>query len=354
MDRIANEKGYVWTEVFLIKYFFKEYMYMDFAVPKHNTPAATLIKNYKNKRSGKVSVSRREIQQRFNGMEWRHQKQILLAFINAGATDREWACKKMFAFWDNSFIPVVKELWEQYQEFSLSWLILRYFPKEYIKQNMDRLSQGRNYYYLCQRLIDEDGFEVDKNRLYESDMIQLFKITKKKVTDEEISEVFFSMIRKICNGEYRSSYMYDWDKDYCVYNDWSILCNRKVRDILYDIDFLLCRKSLADAINMWSNRIVTEVKESNEYRMLRQMEKHGQNIQTEFIALIKKYCLKHLDLYDVDKEYKSTTILDSKINAQTEDSNTQQNVLKKMQMDNPSVNRLVDSLSLELMEQLPF
>lgn len=327
---------------------------MDFAVPKHNTPAATLIKNYKNKRSGKVSVSRREIQQRFNGMDWRHQKQILLAFISAGAADREWACRKMFAFWDNSFIPVVKTLWEQYQELPLSWLILRYFPKDYLKQNICRLSHGRNYYYLCQRLIDEEGFEVDKNRLYESDMIQLFKITKKKVTDEEISEVFFSMVRKICNGEYRSSYMYDWDKDYCSDNEWSILCNRKVRNILYDIDFCLCRSSLAAAIRMWSDRMVKEVKEGNEYRIIRQMEKHGQNIQTEFIALIKKYCLKHLSLFDVDKEYKPILMHERQTCSQPKDLVNQYNVLNNMQIDNPAVEKLVDSFALELMEHIPF
>lgn len=63
---------------------------MDFKVPKHNTPAATLIRNYQNRKSGKVTVSRREILQRFNGMEWRHEKKILLAFINTSASDREW------------------------------------------------------------------------------------------------------------------------------------------------------------------------------------------------------------------------------------------------------------------------
>ena len=161
---------------------------MDFKVPKHNTPASTLIKNYQNKKSGKVTVSRREIQQRFNGMEWRHQKKILLAFINACNSDREWASRKMFAFWDNSFVPVVRSLWEQNHEMSLSWLILRYFPKDYLKQNMACLSKGRNYYYLCQRLIDEEDFTIDKERIYESDMIELFKIMKKPVSDEEISE----------------------------------------------------------------------------------------------------------------------------------------------------------------------
>lgn len=45
---------------------------MDYKAPKHNTPAATLIRNYENKKSGKVTVSRREIQHCFNGIDWAH------------------------------------------------------------------------------------------------------------------------------------------------------------------------------------------------------------------------------------------------------------------------------------------
>ncbi len=115
---------------------------MDFKAPKHNTPASTLIKNYSNKKSGKVTVARYEIQQRFNGMEWIHQKKILDAFIQGTNSDREWASRIMFKCWDKSFIPVVKTLWEQYHERPISWLIIRYFPIEYIRQNMDSLSEG--------------------------------------------------------------------------------------------------------------------------------------------------------------------------------------------------------------------
>ena len=327
---------------------------MEFKVPKHNTPAATLIKNYQNRKSGKVTVSRREIQQRFNGMEWRHQKKILLAFINAGAADREWASRKMFAFWDNSFIPVVKSFWEKYHEMPLSWLILRYFPKDYLKQNLDSLSQGRNYYYLCQRLIDEEDFHLDKNRLYESDIIELFKISKKKVTDEEIADVFFSMLRKICRGEYKSAYMYDWDNDYSSRYGWSILVNIKVRYILSEIEFSLSRKGLADAIHMWNRKIAKEVKESNEYRIIRQMEIQGQNMQPEYHDLTKKYSLKHLGLYDIDKENELNPLLDNRIIVPKLDLVSQYSILNNMKIENPAIEKLVNSFNLELLEQVPF
>jgi hypothetical protein len=64
---------------------------MDFKAPKQNTSIATLIRNYQNKKSGKVVESRREIQRRFKCLDWAHQKKMLLALINASATDRDWA-----------------------------------------------------------------------------------------------------------------------------------------------------------------------------------------------------------------------------------------------------------------------
>jgi hypothetical protein len=79
---------------------------------KRNTPIATLIRNYINKKSGKVSESREEIQWRFNWLDWKDQKKILNAFLESGKSDREWAYGKVLDFWDDSFLPKVKELWE--------------------------------------------------------------------------------------------------------------------------------------------------------------------------------------------------------------------------------------------------
>ena len=41
----------------------------------------------------------------------------------------------MFTHWDDSFIPIVKEIWEKYYEAPLSWVVIRYLPIDYIKEN---------------------------------------------------------------------------------------------------------------------------------------------------------------------------------------------------------------------------
>ena len=87
---------------------------MMFEQKKRNTPTVTLIKNYQNKRGGKVGEARKEIKRRFDYLDWVHQKKILAAFLESGKADREWVYPKLLSNWDHSFEPKVKEVWEQY------------------------------------------------------------------------------------------------------------------------------------------------------------------------------------------------------------------------------------------------
>lgn len=70
---------------------------------KRNTPIARLIKDYIDKKSGKVSESRKEIQWRFKYLDWKDQKKIILAFLNSGKTDRQWGYSMALDLWDKSF-----------------------------------------------------------------------------------------------------------------------------------------------------------------------------------------------------------------------------------------------------------
>ena len=131
---------------------------MKFKQRRHNTPVATLLRNFVNKQSGKVVDSRKEIQWRFDCLDWKDQKKILFAFLASGKSDREWAAKKLTVFWDPCFEKVVSDLWEQTGDDILAWPITRYFPTDYLKANSDRLGTGRNYHTLCLRLAYEKDF----------------------------------------------------------------------------------------------------------------------------------------------------------------------------------------------------
>ncbi len=77
---------------------------------KRNAPIAQLIKDFANKKSGKVTESRVEIKRRFEFLDWKVQKKILTVFLNSGKSDRQWAYSRALDNWDKSFEPKIKEL----------------------------------------------------------------------------------------------------------------------------------------------------------------------------------------------------------------------------------------------------
>ena len=108
-------------------------------------PIATLIKNYVDKKSGKVSEARDEIKWRFRAQDWTVQKKILAAFLEGGKTDRRWAYSELLDLWDNSFEEKVKELWEKYHEDRCKWVVIRYLPLDYVRQNMQNFVDELSY-----------------------------------------------------------------------------------------------------------------------------------------------------------------------------------------------------------------
>lgn len=169
-----------------------------FKTKKRNTPIATLIKNYVNKKSGKVSDSRDEIQLRFDYLDWKDQKKIILAFLESGKTDRQWAYSKVLDYWDKSFEPKIKELWEQLYEDKCAWVVIRHFPLEYLSQNIDMFTGDRDYYFVCLRLAEDKDFVIDKDRLSLTDYLAVLYHTDRSITDEEAMDIPYIIVHKLC------------------------------------------------------------------------------------------------------------------------------------------------------------
>ena len=176
---------------------------MDYEKRKHNAPISTVIKNYLDKGGGKVVASRKEIEWRFNALDWRYQKQIIFAFLQSGKMDREWAYKKLYAFWDDCFIPVLQDLWEQHHEIKLSWLIIRLFPVEFLKNNFESLNVDRNYFLLCTRLFDSPCFTVNKALLNEWELLKIKRLMGEPITIGYAKDLFFHIVYKYCKGAYK-------------------------------------------------------------------------------------------------------------------------------------------------------
>ena len=268
---------------------------MEYEKRKHNAPIATVIKNYLDKKGGKVSKARDEIKYRFFALDWRYQKKILPAFLCSCKSDRDWASRQMFTHWDNSFIPIVKEMWENYHEVPLSWVVIRYLPIDYIKKNMDILSAGRNYFFICKRLIDDSEFRVDKERLYESDYLSLLILQKCEILPVVAWGLFYTQIRKICLGEYKVRI-----DDLTFYSERgtdviSIFNCPIVKSMLYTINRDLNMPELYKQLNRWIDDVSEDVMKSRGWFLLNYCGLTSTARNKIYLLLMRKYCYEHLD-----------------------------------------------------------
>ncbi len=268
---------------------------MEYKKRKHNTPIATVIKNYLDKDGGKVTVSRNEIDWRFNALDWRYQKQILFAFLQSGLSDRKWAYKKLYAFWDDCFIPVLQDLWEQYHELQLSWLVINFFPIEYLKKNMDVLNAGRNYFFICKRLISDSEFRVDKERLYESDYLSLLVLQKYDVSPVVVWRLFYTQIRKICLGEYKvriNDLKFYSERGTDVISIFNCSIIKSMLETIYsDLHMFELHKQL----NKWIDEVSEDVMRSREWFLLNNCDLIYTIQNKMALILMRKYCYEHLD-----------------------------------------------------------
>lgn len=162
-----------------------------------NNPIATVIKNYTNKNSGKVTDSRNEIQRRFFGLDWKDQKKIMATFLDAGAADRNWAYSRLLDLWDASFEKKVQELWETYHEEKCYWVMIRHFPKEYLRKHIDQFNEGRDYYFICRRLAEDSGFVIDKDKLSKTDYLMALSHADRHIDDSEATDTLYEIVRDI-------------------------------------------------------------------------------------------------------------------------------------------------------------
>lgn len=161
---------------------------------KRNKPVATLIKQYCDKQSGKVSDARRELHWRFNYLDWNQQKKIILAHLESCQSDRDWIYPRLLRLWDDSFELKVKELWEAYKEPRCSWVVIRHLPKSYVMEHLDELMSGRNYYFMCLRFGEQDDFVIDKEKLSPSDYLTVMNMTYRDISDEDALDSLYRIV----------------------------------------------------------------------------------------------------------------------------------------------------------------
>ena len=144
---------------------------------KFNQPIKRLLRDFENKKSGKVVESRREIRRRFDCLDRSHQVKFLMACFLSCKSDRELAYEEVSRHWDPRFKEVIANLWFNYHEDGATRCIVKHFPLEFVVQEIQGLDGRETYYDLCLRLCPYYKFEIDKDRLTPLQVLSLYTKT---------------------------------------------------------------------------------------------------------------------------------------------------------------------------------
>ena len=239
-------------------------------IRRHNTPVATLIKNYVDKKSGKVTVSRKEIQWRFWALDRKDQKTILAAFLEAGKEDRHWAYKQLLDYWDSSLGNKIKELWEMYHEQRCKWVVIRYLPLDYVRQNMQDFTEDRDYYFVCLRLAKDKDYVIEKEKLSLTDYFAVLYHTGREFDENSKSR----------------------DSDT---TSWFFPVNlQDIRLAIYYLEKADCCKPVL-AFEEWSDKVKKAMKDSQEYKRLHAHPFVDYDYERRKLDILRKYAYMALD-----------------------------------------------------------
>ena len=323
---------------------------------KRNTPIVTLIKNFVNKRSGKVTGSREEIQRRFDYLDWKDQKKIIMAFLDSGKKDRQWAYSKTLDYWDKSFEPKMQELWESLHEEKSSWTVIRYFPVEYLSKNIEKFTEERDYYFVCLRLAKDKAFEIDRSKLSNTDYLAVLYHTGRSIEEKDAGSLLYENVHNICLD---CDPYFALDK-YASVSKGTIISPisfKKVSLALYYIK-KLGLSSLASEFEQWNKKVMESEFESPEFKAIPIYDIDEVAYIHQMIHIARKYAYLALD-----KKYKKPSdpsieeMLKPKewyyvANEPKEKGEDAPEVvydpsaLKEMMENNPALGKLVNSLAL--------
>lgn len=322
-----------------------------------NRPVATLIKEYTERRKGKLSSARRELQRRFDYLDYNQQKKILLAHLMSSMTDRQWAYPRLLNYWDVSFIAPVLNVWEEYHEPRCSWAIVRYFPKDYIIDHFEELASiGRNYYHMCLRFGLDGDFQVDKKRLAPLDYLCIAHKTNNIPTyDESLNCLFTIAVQECSNYFHFYDYIIDSRRNE-IFDPNPFLMDNINRAKYYIVEMKL--DNVLQVFEGWSIQVLDELNHNKVWNKLKTKLRldyvfmsDAHKVLTETIKDKLpdelKALAKQADLHDDRYHNNDSGIIESK--PEYNDSNQ----LTLAAVNNPVLNDLIEKFNLKV-DEFPF
>ncbi len=277
---------------FIEHYFSKNATDMMKGRNKRNAPIATLIRNYTDKKSGKVTEAKEQIKWRFAAQDWKNQKRILTAFLEGGKTDRQWAYRVLLDYWDDSLEEKVRKLWEEHHEENCSWVIVKHFPDNYLKNHIEELSLGRNYYFICRRLGSDEQFPIDGSRLRPLDYLALMADLGRGISTATAMELLFTIAKKECQTPHF----------YVIGRQWfaprltkpSPLHLRSLSRAHYYLQKMADSNEAQQQFTAWCSRVADEVQCSEDFASLLQQPLCDDDFNQKAYHLLLKHIAQNL------------------------------------------------------------
>lgn len=284
-----------------------------------NNPIATVIKNYTNKKSGKVTDARNEILRRFFGLDWKDQKRIMAAFLDSGVSDRNWAYSRLLDLWDASFEPQVQALWEAYHEEKCSWVIIRHFPKEYLREHIDLFHEGRDYYFICRRLAEDSAFVIDKSKMSKTDYLMALSHAERHIDDVEATDTLYEIVRDIA---FHWNPSMELSRDYASHRREVMTASdfTNVSIALYYLEKMGNDDVVTD-FRLWESKIQDVVRDSENYKALNNKSISDYDYKDEFAIIVQKHLY-----YALPKKYKIMTDEEYDKRAEASDESARMNM----------------------------
>lgn len=337
---------------------------MIYQTQKRNTPIATLIKNFINKKSGKVAESRKEIQRRFEYLDWKDQKKILEASLDSCKSDRQWAYSKLYNHWDKSFEAKVKKLWDELHEPMCAWPIIRFFPISYVKENMTSFTGERDFYFISLRLAEDPDYVIDRSKLRTVDYLAVLYYSGRMLSDDDAINILFEIVHDLCISGFSIYEQTHMDYDESVFDLSKHLSINRAIKYLFRMDHY----KAVDLFDEWNRKVRNNIRDSNEYAVLKEWGFPRYDLFEQGILIVRKYAYMALD-----EKYKNPSDMivtemfsladlifrqppeDVPSRITNEMPPSDPSFLEKIKQSNAEVKKLVDDFELELFDgDVPF
>ena len=262
-----------------------------------NQPIRGLLRDFEDKKSGKVVESRREIRRRFDYLDRPQQVRFLKACFQSCKSDREWAYEEVTAHWDPKFRDIISDLWHEFHEGGARRCIVKHFPIEFVAQEIESLDNKDTYYDLCLRLCYYGKFSIDKNRLTPLQVLSLYVKTGYEASDAEIIAQLYRLLINVATDDYLLFEKIDRNaKPRC--EDFSPC--RKASYFIMEMQ----RYSILGQWKSWNIHLQHMLESSNEYHTIKTSPVSDCEYREQMSSLFKKYMIEYLPkdgAYDLDK-----------------------------------------------------